>query len=647
MPNRDIRDYLLRVLVAFGVALVVITEGLGAIGLLRPIPLALCWVLFLLLAAWRRPSGFSRPSLSRDAVVWLCLCGTAAILVLTAAAAAFSPPNSADAMAYHMPRVLYWAEQGSVRFFPTAYFNQIMLQPLAEYAMLHTYLLTGGDRLVNFVQWFASVASIVGVSAVAREFGVRARGQAMAALFCATLPSGILASSGAKNDYWMAMWLMAAVYFALRFARSGRTADAVFLGAASGLALLTKATAYLFLPWLLIAVLFTRGRRALLVASAIALAINVPQYVRNFQLNGSVLGFDSAQGDGFYRWRNEQFGWKQTASNLLRNASEQLGARSDRWNQVVYRVVMDLHRRLGIDANDPATTWRGSEYRPPRPANHEADAPNGWHLAVLLAAIVLVLVRPKRPRTLYALAILCGFLTFCVYLKWQPFQARLLLPLFVASAPLAGVLEEIRGRGVPQFVLCLFLLSVARLPATQNWVRPLKGPASVLRVARDDQYFSDMGQWNNRESYREAVDILARSGCGTVGIDITNLQLEYPLQALLRERRPEVQFVHTGVENVSANYRPSVDLSPCAVVCLDCAGDEKRLRRYAEFPNAATAGKFVVFVGRPPGLPGFESAARMGRPGGLPHFARQNASRAFVSAFAALTGVRRYRYSYG
>ncbi len=598
MPNQDIRDYLLRVLVAFGMALAVITEGLGAFGLLRPVPLAVCWMLVLILAAVRRPSGLSRPALGRDPVVWLCLLGIGVILTLTGVTAAFSPPNSADAMAYHMPRVVYWAEQSSVRFFPTPYFNQIMLQPLAEYAMLHTYLLTGGDRLVNFVQWFGSVASIVGVSAVARELGARARGQAMAALFCATLPSGILASSGAKNDYWMAMWMVAAIYFALRFARTGQTADAAFLGAASGLALLTKATAYLFLPWLLVAVLFARVRPGLVIAAAIAIAINAPQYVRNFQLSGSVLGFDSAQGDGLFRWRNETFGWKQTASNVLRNSSEQLGARSERWNQGVYHAVMEAHRRLGIDANDPGTTWRGSAYCPPRPANHEADAPNGWHLALLLVVLFLVLARAERRRTLYGLALICGFLAFCAYLKWQPFQARLLLPLFVTAAPLAGVLEEIRGRGVPQFVLCLFLLSAARLPAVQNWVRPLKGPASVFHVARDDQYFADMGQWNNRESYRAAVEALAGSGCGVVGIDITNLQLEYPLQALLRERRPDVRFVHTGVENVSTKYRQPVDGAPCAVVCLDCAGDQTRLRRYAAYGNAATAGKFVVLVGQ-------------------------------------------------
>lgn len=598
---------LLRAVTILGVSLVALTETLSAFGMIGRTTLAISWLALIsvgILAFWRHVRlRFRRPAV--DVVIVICVAGITAILLLTAITAAFSPPNSADAMAYHMPRVVYWAEQGSVRVFPTQYLNQVMLQPMAEYFMLHLFVLSQGDRLVNFVQWFASAISIIGVAAIAALMGFGARGQAIAALFCATLPAGVLASSGAKNDYVLAMWLIAAVYFALRLSSSAAASDALFFGAAVGCALLTKGTAYLFAPWPIALILLPGWRvqkwRAIVIALGCALAINAPHYFLNYKLSGSILGFDSAQGDGVYRWRNETFGWKQATSNVLRNLSQQLGARSESWNERLYRTVVSAHSALGIDVNDPATTWPHARFAAPKNANHEADAPNRWHLAMLmLCGCVLGATASRRRNWLpfsYALALICGFVAFCFYLKWQPFMARLFLPLFVLAAPIAAVAGDVKSSvpaALAQVALCLFLLDNAKLAVLENWVRPLRGPSSVFHTARNDQYFADLRPWNNRESYVKTVDELARGNCSTVGLDITNLQLEYPLMALLRERQSGVAFVHTGVQNTSSHYPQPVAAEPCAVVCLDCVGDANRLEFYRSFARSVPVDRFVV-----------------------------------------------------
>ena len=277
--------------------------------------------------------------------------------------------------------------------------------------------------------------------------------------------------------------------------------------------------------------------------------------MRNIRLSGSPLGYDSAQGDGVFRWRNEHPGWRSTVSNPIRNTTEQLGARSSRWNQSVYDAALLLHRTLGLDPQDPATTWPGTRYDPPRPANHEANANNRWHLAFIVLGVVAAAVR-RRDWLLYTAALAAGFLLFCFYLKMAAVYGPAGVPVLrIVGAVAALLLDWVRPRALAA-IACLFLLSTARLPALQNWTRPLQGPASLFRTARDDNYFNDMVQWNNRATYLEAVARVAASGCDTVRIDIRYNTLEYPFQALLRERNPRVRFTHVG--------------PACAVFCLDC-----------------------------------------------------------------------------
>jgi hypothetical protein len=595
-----LRDFLLRALVLFGAVVALLTEILSPFQLLRRAPLTAAWLAVGLSAA--ALVYFRRPKFARVSVrpVETAITGVIAVIAgIVGLIAILSPPNSADAMAYHMPRVIYWAQSGSVAFFPTSYFNQISLQPLAEYLMLHTYVLSGGDHFINLVAFAAFLGSTVGVSAVAGALGLGSKGQAFAALVCATLPNGILQASGAKNDWLLAFWLVCLVYFVAR-------RDAPFSGLAAGLAVATKATAYLFAPPLVAGVLvwtWMEHRRVpwLRMAAFLAggvLLINAPQYVRNLRLSGSPLGYDSAHGDGFFRWRNEHPGWKSTVSNLLRNTSEQIGARSPRWNQAVFDAVVRIHRVLGIDPQSPDTTWRWERYQPPINAkNHEANANNRWQLLLVVFAAAFVVFRPNR-WTLYAAALLAAFLLFCFYLKWQPYLARLELPLFVLASPLAAYFLVRLRPALLAVLICAFLVNSARPALFENWTRPLKGPNSLWATTRDSNYFSDMVQWNKGASYLPAVELTARSGCETVGIDISQNPLEYPFQALLRERNPGVRYVHTGVENASARYGATDPPRPCAVLCLDCAGIEKKIALYAPIGPPVEIGRFLLFLPR-------------------------------------------------
>src|ERR1700719_1398935 len=118
-------------------------------------------------------SAASKPLSSAD---WLLLAGLFAIVSLLAIIAFVAPPDTWDAMQYNMPRVVMWIQNRSVHFYPTLDYQQLMMSPWSEYAMTHLTLLQGSDRLVNLVEWFSFLGSLICVSLIARELGAGPRG---------------------------------------------------------------------------------------------------------------------------------------------------------------------------------------------------------------------------------------------------------------------------------------------------------------------------------------------------------------------------------------------------------------------------------------------------------------------------------------
>ena len=115
-------------------------------------------------------------------------------------------------------------------------------------------------------------------------------------------------------------------------------------------------------------------------------------------------------------------------------------------NGWVEHAVVAVHRAMGFDPNDGRTTLG------PFPAFHvgpfllhEDFVGNPLHFVAALVAGVIVWRRrgaSGAPARLWAALSVASALAFVVVLKWQPWNSRLHLPLFVLACPLIGLAFE-------------------------------------------------------------------------------------------------------------------------------------------------------------------------------------------------------------
>jgi hypothetical protein len=566
----------------WGVLLTALTEGLSLLRALSFGVMLMAWVISLAVVALivlRGPGRGGpgiRPAPPRRWV--LALSAVVAIAAVTGFIALAAPPNTSDSMVYHMSRVMHWIQNRSVEHYPTHIERQLYLAPWAEFTILHLQILSGGDRLANLVQWLAMLGSLVAVSLIARQLGGDARCQILSAIVCATIPMGILQSSSTQTDYVATFWLVCFAHRTVGYLAAedgpGDAGRAWWIGCSLGLAILTKATAYIvaapFLAWMILEAGWCRRARLAQTIAIIGLAVvalNAGHVARNVQIYGSPLGPGSEGGRGY---ANERFDVATLATNAVRNLAIHAGTPSESVNGALERGIAWFHRQIGVELNDPRTTWPEMPFQVRGFTTHEDFAGNLVHVVAIASSIAIVLVTRALRRRAHLLGYLSvlvvGALLFALYLKWQPWHSRLHVPFFVLWSPLIAVVwgawATLAG------VLTGVLLVVAAPALVGNESRPLLGPDSVLSRSRMAQYFHNRPDL--RAPYTAAMQHLAAAGCSNVG-----LWVDGPVYQLwvLGSREFHVappRIEHLGVGNASARAtgagRPPCH--PCALLVV-------------------------------------------------------------------------------
>jgi hypothetical protein len=580
----DWRERILLTSIVWAVYVTGLTEILSILRLVTLPAIAIAWGIGIAVALviLKRLGGEKKPFWTFPSFAnWtrfeqLLIVSVVFVISIVGVIALQSPPNNDDSLSAHMSRVMNWMQNQSIAYYPTPVLTQLHVDPWGAFTILNLLILNNGeDRFVNLVQWYSMVGCILGVSLIAQRLGADRRGQLIASVVCATIPMGIVQGSSTQNDYMTSFWIVCTIYFALKTMENYAYPFALATGAALGLAVLTKATTYVhaFIPllWVFLEIFVKQPKKFLqlgILVAMIALVLNVGHYQRNLDLYGNPLGPGQEGQGNDYKYTNDVFTLSSVASNLIRNTALHVGTPINAINRSMTSAVFFLHQFLGISPNDPRTTWTSTEFQVPSLNLGEDMAGNLLHLALLfLCGAVLCVPRFRliagRPVLFYGLALLGSFVLFCLVLKWQPWNSRLHLPLFVLGSAWIGVILsrlDIRFANLIPIILLIFALPwLFRNPS-----RPLLKEGNIFQKGRLEQYFVNHPTWET--PFENATRYIAERQCSEVGL--YNVRLEYPLWVLLRTySQSPVHIVHVNVTNVSqSKYDASSARLPCAII---------------------------------------------------------------------------------
>lgn len=499
-----------------------------------------------------------RPTLS--ASEWATVAAMVLVVAAVGVIAWLSPVTAWDALAYHLPRVFYWAQYGSIEHFPTANDRNLFMAPWPAFAQLQLYLLAGSDRLANLPQWLCLLGSAVAAAAVAGNLGARRPAQILAALLVATLPMGILQASTALTDWTAAFWLIVLAYFAFTPTRAPvATVDLIAAGAALGLALLSKGSALPVAVPLAVAVaaaavrrLGSRAWRPLTVVVVLAVGINTPHAARNY----AAYGHPTAPPVHRSLVLNESLQARYVVSNLARQSLVHLGSWNPEHARGLVAVSDALHRLLGVDDGDPVNSHKGQKLRIQPLRRNESLAGNPLHL-LLYAACGLWLyasrgARGARAARLYGICLLAAAILFAALIKYQYSISRLQLPLFVLAAPwAAAVVGSWRSARFASVLAAVFMLA-ALPPTLAGESRPLLGHRSILLRPRASLLYYWGGEL--REPAGRLATRVRSRGQRSLGLISNGEILEYYLWYELRRHNPEMPRIE--------NLQPDQAISP-------------------------------------------------------------------------------------
>jgi 4-amino-4-deoxy-L-arabinose transferase-like glycosyltransferase len=354
--------------------------------------------------------------------------------------------------------------------------------------------------------------------------------QIWTALIAGTIPMGLLQATTTQNDLVVSMWLTALAYLLLYTIRyKVVTALSILSGMGLGLAILTKGTGYVFsAPFLVFLFIFSiykiyaRAVVQFVIVGIIALCLNLGYFARNLYAYNELI---SGSG-GIDDVRIHNVNLQNTVSNMTRNIGLHITVPNQDATNTLQQSIFAIHRWLGMDINNPDTTFGGTYYVYQLKLHEDLEG-NPFHLIMIFMATIVWLRNKKTPLfNLYAISLFSSFILFSALLKWQVSGSRLQLPFFILSSPFIAIsLGKLQIPALEKLLsIILILISCFYVFYTRPY-RIEKRTHDISNITRDYLYVYRF----DPKSFLRLKKKIETTQCENIGLLVAGNDPEYPI----------------------------------------------------------------------------------------------------------------------
>lgn len=605
--------------VVWTLILFAMTEIFSCFHIIRQLPLLLGWAgvdLCLLCCQWKSIAGRVKQGFSprffweRKEWFFLGLIGMAVLVM-----ALRTVPYNWDSQTYHLPRIMHWAQNGSVEHYATNILRQVSSPVLAEFVNLHVYVLTGRDLLFNLLQCVSFLLGVFLIYEICGRLGGGRESCFLSALLYLSMPIGFAEALTTQVDLYAALMLLVYVRLLMELIPEDRKLTAsrencglvVLLSLSVAFGYLIKPSVLfgmlVFAVWLLLVCIRRRDAlkeilRLLCCAVPCLLAVLIPEFVRNYHTFHALASAGTGQ--------RQLVGTLQPSYlliNFMKNLVYNLPVRF--WkggSETLAAVVGNMADLLGVELNASSISEDGRVFALHSAGEYRHDmALNPLIVWLFLICIVLLVLRRllrkgqlTRVQRGFFFSAAASFLVFCMFLRWEPFVSRYMTSYLALLCPLIAVSVQellrkisVRGARCAVFAVLVGCCLAELLGAAWYHVDMCRSDKAGMRPVG---YFASRGTYH---AHAELCQAVTERGCRRIGLYMTEDSYEYPLWRMLVGAE---EFEHVGVTNETQSLQRTDFVPDCIISTLAVDGAQGLVVNGCRYKTEAEFGEGLILL---------------------------------------------------